>query len=209
MRTASTSKPTALAVDPDGIPAELKERRQWVLWRYTWKDEDQKWDKPPYQCNGRFASSTDPSTWGSFEEVWAVYKQGGWDGIGIMIADGLVFIDLDGCRNPQTGSIRPWSSKLRAKFRRSVPHPIEIIAKTQTFTEVSPSGSGFHLFAIGDLPEDGRKIGGKGNGCPDGLEMYKANRYSTITGQRIESSPATIDNCNGKLTELWATVFGD
>ena len=30
-------KPTALRVNPEGIPQELKERRQWLVWRYEYR----------------------------------------------------------------------------------------------------------------------------------------------------------------------------
>jgi len=39
-------RPVALPVDPAGIPGELKSLPQWILWRYTWVPDEQKWDKP-------------------------------------------------------------------------------------------------------------------------------------------------------------------
>ena len=209
--TVRLPKPEALSVDFDAIPEALKQRRQWVLWKYIWKAREKKWDKPPYQVNGKLARSTDTATWDTYENIWDAYQRDAWDGIGFVVGndDDIVFLDLDGCRDPTTGRIEPWSSELRAKFVGSVPDPMEILATMQTYAEYSPSGAGFHLFCIGDVPKDGSKIGGKGSGCPDGLEIYKARRYATITGQRVPSAPPTVNTCSGKLDNLHVAVFGE
>jgi hypothetical protein len=34
---SGTDRPRPLAVQPDGIPAELKALPQWVSWRYEWR----------------------------------------------------------------------------------------------------------------------------------------------------------------------------
>jgi hypothetical protein len=214
MNTATTErppKPTALTVDPNGIPPELKERRQWLLWKYTWKAKEQKWDKPPKQVNGKPASDTNPATWNTFDNVWAAYQRGGWDGIGFVFTtdDHYIFIDLDGCRDSDTGSIAPWSAALRAKFKGSAPDPIKIISQMRTYAELSPSDKGFHLFCAGELPGDRNKIGGKGHGCADGLELYQTARYSTITGHLVPGCLPSIAEANGELHDLYTQVFGD
>src|SRR5579871_4294459 len=73
-------KPTALVVHPDNIPAMLRGKPRWVLWRYELRDTT--WTKVPHQPNGRRASSTDAATWSSFGTVVSAYRAGGWDGIG-------------------------------------------------------------------------------------------------------------------------------
>jgi putative DNA primase/helicase len=50
-------------------PDDLSELDQWVLWRY--EDRRGKPTKLPYQSGRRYASSTDPNTWASFETVTA------------------------------------------------------------------------------------------------------------------------------------------
>jgi primase-polymerase (primpol)-like protein len=64
-------------VKPETIPAELKARPQWVVWKAV----GDKPDKVPYSVsNGRRASSTDLMTWGTFEEALEAYESGerGW-----------------------------------------------------------------------------------------------------------------------------------
>jgi hypothetical protein len=203
-------KPVALPVKFDQVPQELRERPQWVLWRYTWKEKEQKWDKPPFSIHGGMASTTDPQTWGSFDEVRAAYEQGDFDGIGIVLTadDPILGIDLDNCRDESTGAIQPWSSNLRAKFAASAPDPLVILSKLQSYCEVSPSGRGFRILCHGVLPGKRNKIGGKGSDCPDGIEFYKTARYLTITGNRMPASQAGLAECNGSLTDVYRAIFG-
>src|SRR5262245_8957698 len=64
------------------IPAELRERPQWVNWRYDWRDDG--YTKVPYQPRHpeQKAKADVPSTWGTFGDAWAVYQAGDFDGIG-------------------------------------------------------------------------------------------------------------------------------
>jgi primase-polymerase (primpol)-like protein len=63
---ARPTKPEALQVRSKPIPAELRERPHWVVWRYTWQQDEARWTKPLCDARtGRRASSTDPETWGN------------------------------------------------------------------------------------------------------------------------------------------------
>jgi putative DNA primase/helicase len=158
-------KPTALRVIPNAIPPELKALPQWVVWRYFWQSE--KWDKPPLCArDGNLASSTNPKTWSAFDEAMNTYASGLFDGIGFVFVkeNRLVGIDLDHCRDTETGDVAPWAQTIINDF--------------VTYTEISPSGTGIHLIAAGTLP-------GKGVKTPRG-EMYDTGRYLTITGHRLE-----------------------
>jgi len=201
-------RPVALPVDPAGIPGELKSLPQWILWRYTWVPDKQKWDKPPRTIEGGPASSTDPDTWTTFDETWRAYQAGGWNGIGFVPTadDPFVLLDLDHVVGPE--GIGTWSSELRKRFAGDVPEPGVLVARLDTYTELTPSGTGLRPICRGILPKGRRKIGGKGNGCPDGLEMYEADHYLTITGARLPGAPSTIGECNGELSVLHAAVFG-
>ncbi len=202
-------RPTALPVNADGIPSKLKEYRRWVIWRYTLKAKEQKWDKPPLQFNGRPSKANDPTTWCDFDLALLVSQKRGYDGVGFLPteADGLVFLDLDCVVNPD-GTLGTWSPELRALFAGDVLEPTELVAQLGSYAELSPSGKGIRLICRGSLPEGRRKIGGKGDGCLDGVEMYATSHYLTITGQRLLEAPAAINNCTEKLAILHAAVFG-
>jgi primase-polymerase (primpol)-like protein len=118
----SPAKPEALKVRAKNIPDELRGSPTWVVWEYVWdpakkrKDgngEKGDWDKPPLQgCNGKLASTTDPRTQCSFAAALDAYRKGRWDGIGIVLPEGIVGIDLDRCRDPKTAVIEPWAQDI-------------------------------------------------------------------------------------------------
>jgi hypothetical protein len=194
-------KPQALPVLPDNIPAELKERAQWVCWRYVWNPDKKRkdgkgkgdWDKPPLNVrNGWAASSTKPATWGTFADALAAYEQGGYDGIGFVPTpeDGLAVIDLDGCRNPQSGDITPQAAR--------------IVAEMDTYTEVSPSATGFRIIGRGRKPDRERSKEGPVE-IYDGLTAKgkPAGRYLTITGNHVENTPRTVNHRQEQLAAVY------
>ena len=62
-------------VNAANIPQELKDRPQWVLWRYETRDG--KPTKVPYSATtGRRAAVDTPATWATFGQTLAVYEQG-------------------------------------------------------------------------------------------------------------------------------------
>jgi len=149
-----------LPVRTEGVPAEMKCRRQWVGWRL--EDRDGKQAKVPYSPHGGRASSTDLMTWGTFEEALAVLDR--FDGIGFVFcsADPYTGVDLDGCRDPETGEIAPWAA--------------EIVSALDSYTELSPSGTGVHIICKAKAPRGGRR--GR-------IEMYSRDRFFTVTGHVV------------------------
>jgi len=154
----------------ENIPEELAERPQWVCWRY--EERDGKKTKVPY-TSGVYtpiqkASTTDLMTWGSFEQAYTTLDNEArhYDGIGFMFssADPFVGIDLDKCRDPESGELAPWAQ--------------EIISRVpEGYIEVSPSGTGVHIIIRGSV---------RGGGVRKGpVEMYSRGRYFTITGQPL------------------------
>lgn len=162
-------RPVAPRVNPAGIPDELKAIRNWVLWQFVWDLRREKWDKPPYQPNGDKAKSNDPATWSSFDDAMNAYLAGGYDGVGFELLDsGMVGIDLDSCRDPDSGGILfPWVT--------------DLIARANTFTDISPSDLGFKLIGRGVWPDERRNKWPH----PDGgeVEIY-TTQYFTVTGRR-------------------------
>ncbi len=202
----STATDTISKVNFDAIPQELKTLRQWVLWKKAVRKG--KWTKVPYQVNGREASTNKPRTWTVFQLVALelATKPDKWDGIGFVFSqdDPYFGVDLDKVIDGQTGEFRPWPASLTEKCSEPLPNPQTIISGLNTYTEVSPSGTGTHSIGRGTLP-------GKGNrkdGQTAGIEMYDRGRYFCFTGNRLPTAPAEIRECNGKLTRLHEIVFG-
>lgn len=139
----------------------LRGERVWVAWDY----EDGA--KVPRSKDGGRASTTNPSTWGTYDEVAAAAEHYGWAGVGIVLTDGYAGIDLDGAIGPD-GSLLPWAE--------------EIVDSMDSYTEVSPSGTGVHIIVWTDRGQTG-PIGR--NDREQGIEVYNHGRYFTVTGDSI------------------------
>ena len=155
------------ALNPDGIPDELKRLRQWVCWKYSARFNGV--TKPPINpATGMFAKSDDPATWATFGVALDRFNadKRGVAGIGLMLAEGddLVFIDIDDRGATQD----ELAEKALGWF-------------TGTYAETSPAGGfGAHIICRGQLP--GKK------GTKQGIfEAYThpSSRYLTFTGQRL------------------------
>jgi putative DNA primase/helicase len=110
---ADTIKITSQQVLLDNLPRELTSRSQWVCWRLERRPGEKKLTKPPYNiATQRHADTGNSATWATFNEV--VQVKGSYDGVGYVLvsADHLTFIDLDNCRNPETGEIAKWAWKV-------------------------------------------------------------------------------------------------
>lgn len=139
-----------------------KERR-WLNWKPV--DRAGKTTKVPYAVNGRMASSTDPSTWSTYPEASAKSAN---TGIVFMSEKSLLGIDIDHCLSD--GVIE----HVEAKAIR------ELVEKAATYTEVSPSGTGLHLYLKISSPlklERNRH---------SNFEAYTEGRYFTTTFHPFE-----------------------
>ena len=133
----SERPPTTLAGDLRHLPsalAPLTAERRWVVWRWAWLPDWERWTKVPYQPHkpAAKARSNDPSTWGAYETALALVEAGEADGIGFILHDSdIAAFDIDDCRDPQTGDIAPWAWTL--------------IDAAASYTEVTVSGAGVRI----------------------------------------------------------------
>lgn len=168
-----------MKVYSDRIPQSLRQPRQWINWRYEAGD-DGKQDKIPYRPSGYKASTTNPKHWATFNEALAAHERGDFDGVGFVFSkdDDLFGIDLDGCRNPDTGEFAPWA--------------LEILERTDTYAEVSPSGLGVKLFCTSATPIESYKVNVNAEplapGKTPGVEIYSQGRYFCVTGCKESGS---------------------
>ena len=149
-----------MKVNLDCLPEEMRQRPQWVVWKL--EERDGKPTKVPYIAGGSGkASSTDSLTWRSFEEAVQALETGRYNGIGFVFSSGDPFagVDLDDCRDPETGELEEWAAKIVEAFG--------------SYAEVSQSGTGVHIIVMGKAPNKKR---GK-------VEAYSSERYFTMTGR--------------------------
>ena len=180
-----------MRADLETVFGPMVDAPRWVAWRTETRNG--KATKPPYSPRtGTYASSTDPETWVTLEEALAYAERSEMDGVGIILGDGLGGVDLDACRDPDTGLIAPWARKVVDGFG--------------TYTEVSPSGTGLKLYALGapgDLPANTIPIeAASTNGKRAAIEAYTAGRYFAVTGEILPGAPDEIRD-TGELGGGW------
>jgi primase-polymerase (primpol)-like protein len=171
---APAEKPVLAARDiPDALPelrdvtAEYPVRLQRLA---RWVRRSAK--KVPLTVAGAPASSTDPSTWTTFQDA-ADASSG--TGLGFVLdGDGIGCIDLDHCL--VDGELTPAAERVLS----SLP---------PTYIEVSMSGDGLHIFGTG-VYVSSRKLK-----RPDLQgEVIGARKYVAVTGQRFRNAPLTLGN---------------
>lgn len=180
-------------VNADAIPDALRERDCWVCWRYECRqcrevfDEDteecadceEEISKMPRSPNGDYrASSTDGGTWSSFEQALKYHEaeEPVTEGLGFAFDEGdmVAGFDLDDVRDPENEEVEPWAR--------------DVVARLDSYTEVSPSGTGYHTFVFGFHPGDRSKVPQESTLDAFGsseLELYDSGRYFTVTGERV------------------------
>lgn len=177
--------------DSTMLQAGLSEYRQWVCWRRELRDGKQ--TKVPYRADGKgMASTTDAKKWATYETA---SKARGYDGIGFVVTlnDPYCGIDLDHCRDPETGVIDTWA--------------MSIINTLASYTEITPSKAGVRIWIKGKLPLGGNKKTGMGESARVDIELYDHARYFTITGEHLGGTPDTIEDRQRELNELHASLF--
>ncbi len=170
----------------DNIPIELRALPQWVVHK----------QKRPYNPRtGYGAKAGQPDTWADFDTATQATD---FDGIGFEFKkdNGLIGIDLDTVRDPKSSEIDPLA--------------LEIITRAGSYTEISPSGYGFHIICRGSpsltwhkkpLPPNQIKRIVDGKRKTPEIEMYTEKRYFTITGDVYENY-RTITDATELVQEL-------
>jgi primase-polymerase (primpol)-like protein len=184
----SRSKPSRPAVPFfDDIPSELKNINRWLCWRYSKTPRSAgKFGKVPHSIADRQADITDIRNWLPFATAVQQYRRGHYDGIGIVLANGLVGVDLDDSVGPNA-SLDP-----KANY---------VLRMLNTYVEESVSGTGVHALAYGTLPDGRRK---RGN-----FEMYAECRFFTVTGRKVADAPSVVANRTRELHRLHSEFLAE
>jgi hypothetical protein len=141
---------------------------------------------------GGLAASTRSATWSTANDALAAVGRWNLSGVGFVFTDSDPYsgVDIDNCRDPRSGQIAEWAW--------------DVIRALQSYTEVSPSGTGVHVIVRGKLPAgQGNQIaihGGK-------VEMFSRARYFTFTGTHVTGTSTTINDCQAELLQLHQKFF--
>jgi hypothetical protein len=189
MSVAASNTPDPVEAVVRRVFARFITEQRWCGWKHEeLHDPDGNIEliKMPYVLQGgrlEKARSDVSGMFMPFDAAWQFSKEYGNSGLGVLLGlfnRALVGIDLDTCRNADTGQLEPWAQAAVAGF--------------DTYTEVSPSSTGVKLFLelptelVGDavaLLSNGRQWKRGAGKHPPGIEVYDGKRYFTVTGQTV------------------------
>lgn len=174
-----------MTLNPAKIPAELRTRDAWICWRY--EGNGAKPTKVPYIAalkNGKLtyrASSRNPKHWNSFDKALKTLKNSDASGIGYVFSENDPYAVADFDDALKDGVVDPKVAKW--------------LEDLDTYTEVSVSGSGFHVICEAEV--------GAGASVA-GYEVYDRARYIAMTGDVWQGREAVEERQEPfrKLSEL-------
>lgn len=165
------------------FPSELAALPNWVCWRLEPDKKTGRTAKVPYNPHtGYKASANNPATWGTLVQALSCAEKYQFTGIGFVFTkeSGIVGLDVDHCLTD--GKPNDIATDILARL-------------PPTYIEISPSGTGLHIFLRGVLPAGGNR------NSKHGVEMYSSARYFTMTGKRYihEKSCENVATDNGAI----------
>ena len=185
------------------IPQYFLDRNIWVLWKHEFIESENRMGKIPYNPRTRYRSAKKPKfskipshykparttaaeTWGSFDQaINALTAEENaaeqFNGVGIVLspADDLVFIDLDHCMD-ELDEPKKEAQEIIKDF-------------DDQYIELSQSGEGLHIFALGKIPES----------CKKGVEMYTEGRFCACTFKTYEGHSYEPGTKQAEITALY------
>lgn len=177
---------------PEDIPIALYHRPQWLIWRKERQPGDKKDRKVPYYANGarrsgEQGSSQDRAGLMTFDDVCLAVtaRQAAGVGFAFLPDDGLIGIDLDHVRDPEAGTLTP--------------RALAIVEACNSYTEISPSGTGLHIYV------EGVSETFKSNDI--GVEVFCGRQFFTVTGDHLDGTPREVNPISEEaLRRLKVTV---
>lgn len=169
-------------VQVKNIPEELKTRKQWVAWKAETRCNGKIAKVPVNPHTGRNANTSDETTWSDFE---AAFKRCQDDpsigGVGFVFCedDPYVGVDIDDAID-SAGAISETAQALLKRFN--------------SYTEISPSGKGFHIIVKSASMTKGTRQGN--------VELYSSKQFFTMTGNIVSDYQTTISESD-EILELY------
>lgn len=163
------------------IPQEMKEAKRWVNWKYQEDKKGRLTKIPKNSITGGNASSVNSNTWVDYET--AVKQAPNHSGIGFMLGDGWVGVDIDN----KDKEVQDYKAGIKDNVIN------EFIETLGSYAEYSPSGNGIHIIGKGTIPEGKNRRGD--------FEFYQNGRYFTVTGD-IAGEETKVNEFTENVTKL-------
>jgi hypothetical protein len=167
------------------IPDYLKKKDQWIVWT----SENRKVPYAPWNDPDPI-DPLDSSNWTSYERALQFLRHRGFDGMGFVFKpdSDVVGIDLDDCVEETMIEGDNVSVSL------SDPHQ-KIVDVLDSFTEISQSGTGIHVFVRGD-------VGGQLVDNEVDIEIYDRKRFFCMTGKVVTDYSLDVEQRDEKLQDI-------
>jgi hypothetical protein len=198
-RTEAESDRVTFEYERGIYPTGLVDRDCWIPWEYL---DGRKQPHAIYADTDNTMSWSTPDNWRDFDTVALACDDPRLEGPGIVLqheddpyadaADPFFVVDYDDVRDPETGAVHPTV--------------VEHVAQADSYTDVSTSGTGVHIIAEGQLPEDVKTIQAAlpdHDAFPDAeIEVYDGKRYVAMTGRHVEGTPTDATDSQAFLEDL-------
>jgi P4 family phage/plasmid primase-like protien len=166
-----------IELNVDGIPSELKDLPHWILWSKSEDKSSGRFGKKPINKRGYPVDATDPKNWLTFKAALSERERSSHAaGLGLCMSGNpvtthegprfLVGIDIDEC-------VR-WEDAGAGGLTEQA---AEILGAMNSYSEISPSGTGVRGFFYADYLPTSRNSNGK--------EIYATGRFLTVTGEGV------------------------
>lgn len=171
----------------------MKNKDQWIVW----SADEKKMPFAPWTGNQAPVHPLKSKNWTSFIQARKYYEQRGYDGLGFVFTpeDDIVGIDLDDCVKETT--IRGNNVSVRL----TQPHQ-DIMDSLNSFTEISQSGDGIHIYIRGEL-------GGELVDNDVDVEIYDRGRFFCMTGKVVTDYSQNVEERGDKLDDIKTAYMDD
>jgi hypothetical protein len=175
------------------LARHTKQLPNWVVWKWI-KKPDGKWTKPPFIASSpdRNAKNNDPKTWRSHFEACSAVETGKADGIGFCLLNtNICAFDIDDCRDVETMEIDPFA--------------MELVKRANSYTEISPSGTGLRIIGTGSNRNLHTKL--KVPNSKVSVETYRnCERYITISNVPLKDVTTELADIDSLLDDVVAEL---
>jgi hypothetical protein len=190
---------------PENIPQALRDRKQWIVWRFDANGQKKPINPHLLLSYGATVDSgwTEPYFWGTIDDAIAAREKLGPQqcGIGFVLQnapahDGfyLYGMDFDGPAKVPNPDARAIQMRIME----------DLGSIGGTYFERSPSGQGFRAFALARYGEGRQQFNANAN---FGIEAYRGGRWITVTGDALSAQPVAI--LDEMIGMLWHRVGAD
>ncbi|MCU4718977.1 hypothetical protein [Halapricum hydrolyticum] len=189
-----------LKIVEGAYPFVLTGFESWVTWEYI---DGRKQPFSPWSDAENEYSWSDPENFTDYETAkkWGDMHPE-LEGVGFVVqrqgdayqepADPVFLVDLDDVVDTETGEVHPFA--------------LMLVDRMDSYADLSVSGSGIHIYGVGELPDGVKTIQDDLPAHPDfpnaEIEVYDGKRFTAVTGTWLNRSNREVTECDYWIRRL-------